>query len=98
MSWLILNIMLAAADPVHGTEVTQAALRNQAVVEQQVRKDTALRERAEFQKKFNDLVEAVSAFAVDYNQGKGEVWPAKKAEALRNAMKAVEQASPQPAK
>src|SRR4051812_38284123 len=92
MNWLILNFMLAAADPVHGTEFVQAALVNQAVVEQQHQKESVLKQRADFQKRFNDLVNAVASFAADYNHGNGEVWPAKKAEALRNAMKALEKA------
>jgi hypothetical protein len=89
MIWLVLNLMLAGMDPVRGTEFEQILMKNQAIVEH-AKTDAVLRRNAQFHQRFNDLVDAVAGFAAEYNQNHGQVWPAKKAEALRRAMRALE--------
>jgi len=42
-------------------------------------------ERRRFEQRFNQLVDALTHFASAYNQGHGQVWPHKQAEAVRKA-------------
>ena len=94
MHWLLLQLALLGTDPVHGTEFTQTALRNSVAVEQRQQTQLALRQEAEFRKRFNQLIEAVAAFTEKYNNGGGNVWPSKQAEDLHKAMKALEELGP----
>lgn len=47
-----------------------------------------------FEERFNKLVKAVEEFSQAYNENKGQVWPAGKAEALRKAMEQLQDADP----
>lgn len=47
-----------------------------------------------FEERFNKLVKAVEEFSQAYNDNKGQVWPAGKAEALRKAMEQLQDADP----
>jgi hypothetical protein len=51
--------------------------------------------RAQFEKRYQELVEAMNAFAKKYNDSKGNVWPAKEAEAIRKALKRIEDLGPE---
>jgi hypothetical protein len=89
MHWLLLQVVLLGTDPVHGTEFTQIALKNSAVIEQR-QKTELTRQEAEFRKRFNQMLDALAAFSEKYNNGGGNVWPSKQAEDLHKAMKALE--------
>lgn len=45
-----------------------------------------------FEDRFNRLVMAVEEFSQAYNGGRGQVWPAEKAAALRKAMEELQKA------
>lgn len=47
-----------------------------------------------FEERFNKLAKAVEEFSQAYNENKGQVWPAGKAEALRKAMEQLQDADP----
>lgn len=51
--------------------------------------------RVEFEKRYQELVEAMNAFARKYNESKGNVWPHKEAEAIRKAWKRIEALGPE---
>jgi hypothetical protein len=91
---LLLQLTLLFVDPVRGTEFAQASLKNQSSLEQPADLQAAVAREAEFKKRFNNLVNAVAEFAAVYNDAHGQVWPAKKAEVLRKAMKDLEKAHP----
>jgi hypothetical protein len=57
-------------------------------IQAQEREATARAEmqRQRFEQRFNKLVDAVAAFAKEYNEGKGQVWPSAEAAKLRKAM------------
>lgn len=55
------------------------------------RKDIPEKEKREFERKFNDFVSKLAAFTEEYNGSKGQVWPAKKAEAVTKAFEALRQ-------
>src|SRR5260370_40795568 len=91
MPWLLLQLALLGTDPVHGTEFAQTALKNSAVIEQRQKTELALRQEAEFRKRFNRLVEALATFSERYNDGGGKVWASKQAEGLHKSVKALEE-------
>jgi len=93
-SLLVQLLLLFQPDSLQMNELINAVSKNPAVVEQRLQSDTELRHRLEFKNKWETLVEAVEGFAAEYNDGKGQVWPEKKAAALREAMKALEQSEP----
>ena len=53
--------------------------------------DTSDQERRRFEEKFNRLIDALRDFTDDYNRSTGNVWPAKKAEAVSKAFRELEQ-------
>lgn len=79
------------SDPVRPSEQArlQANLRN-ASFEQSKAEEMRLRKR-DFEKRFNNLIDAIKNFSEDYNHSAGAAWPAKKADALRRAMHNLEQ-------
>ena len=48
-------------------------------------------QQKEFALKFNQLVDALYGFAVQFNEGKGSVWPQREAAKLRKAMHQLEE-------
>ena len=44
-------------------------------------------ERRRFEQKFNRLVDALDEFQREYNASRGLVWPKKKADALKKALR-----------
>jgi hypothetical protein len=51
--------------------------------------------RVQFEKRYQELVDAMNAFAGKYNDTKGNVWPFKEAEAIRKALKRLESLGPE---
>ena len=94
MGAILLQLTLYFADPVRGAEFAQLSMKSQAFEEQKARAEVTLAGEADFKRRFNQLVSAVADFAAVYNETRGTVWPAKKAEALRKAMKDLETAHP----
>ena len=92
MGSLILQLCLFQfpGDAVRGHEMMQSALKAQTAAAERQESETIRKQRQEFEKRFDSLATAVADFAKEYNKGKGEVWPAQKAEALRKAMEAVQ--------
>ena len=73
-------------DPVRAAEIQEQALVESAKQhDREVRAQQNLQQR-NFELKFNQLVDAIANFAKQYYQGKGQVWPQREAEKLRNAM------------
>ena len=89
---LLLMILapVAAGDLVRVAEVVekQAAADAQAFSKSQ----KALREAqlVEFHKRFNQVLDAMREFTDDYNNSKGNAWPARKAEKLDSAMRTLQ--------
>ena len=73
-------------DPVKGAEITQASLKAQprAPAGEEAR---SAAERRRFEKNFNRLVAAMDDFQREYTASGGHVWPQKKADALKKAIK-----------
>jgi hypothetical protein len=47
-------------------------------------------QRREFEERFSELSEAIAIFSKEYSEGKGEVWPKKRAEEVARAIKRLE--------
>ena len=73
-------------DPVRAAEIQQQTLVDSA---RQHEHDVRARQQlqlGQFELKFNQLVDAVASFAQRYNEGKGQTWPFREEEKLRQAM------------
>jgi hypothetical protein len=87
-------VALFQHDPVRPFEAqTMVAAAQARAMQEQQRQASSLKQRG-FEQKFNELVNALSEFVRKYNGAQGQVWPAKEAEALRNALREVERALP----
>jgi hypothetical protein len=75
------------SDPVRGTAMAQTALKQQTTAQERVVQDRQAQARREFERQFNKLVTALSEFTAEYNRGRGDVWPAKQADALKKAIR-----------
>ena len=73
-------------DPVRGAESAQRLSVAQTVHAVQDGKTNVQEQRRDFEKRFNLLVTAMAEFQKEYNASSGEVWPKKKAEALKKAI------------
>lgn len=51
--------------------------------------------RVEFEKRYQELVAAMNAFSSRYNESKGNIWPVKETEAIRKALKRIEDLGPE---
>jgi hypothetical protein len=74
-----------------GDAVRAAELRQRAVldgIKQQAHEVQARQEaqRRQFEVRFNQLVDALSSFAMRYNEGRGTTWPQHEADKVRKAM------------
>ena len=83
VSFSILPAM--AADTVREAET--AELQAKASASDYRGKSAAVIQTAEFHLKFNKMLDAMRAFTSDYNDNKGQAWPANRAAALDQAMK-----------
>jgi hypothetical protein len=90
----LLWVVLFERDPVRplDADILLNAAQVRAYAEQQRR--TKVEKERGFEKKFNRLIDALGEFTRQYNGSQGQVWPAKQAEALRNALREVELALP----
>jgi hypothetical protein len=73
-------------DPIRSAEAMERATRAQARPLHPLDPRFTAHQRQQFEEKFNQLIQAVSEFAREYNQSEGHLWPAKKAEALKKAI------------
>ena len=88
---LACQLLPVPKDPVRAAEVRERALVDSARQhERDVKARQDLQQR-NFEAKFNQLVDAVANFAKQYNKGKGQVWPLREAEKLRNAMRELQE-------
>jgi hypothetical protein len=78
---------LSVQDPVRGNDMALLVLSAQAAAQAQPPQQSGKQERQRFEEKFNRLIDALADFQKEYNAGHGSVWPAKKAEALKKAIK-----------
>jgi hypothetical protein len=90
----LLLVLLFQGDPVRSldahTMVSSAQIRS---FDEQRRRSIAEGQR-EFEVKFNKLIDALEEFSKEYRSSQGQVWPAKKAEALKTALREVERSMP----
>lgn len=93
LSLLILFLQIRP-DPVREHEMAELALRSRIRAAEQERALSVKLQQREFEKRFNELVKAVEAFAKDYNKTKGQTWPADRAKDLRTAMGRLQSVEP----
>ena len=74
-------------DPIRGAEMSQANLKAQRATMARQETTGNWEERRRFEEKFNRLVAALDDFQREYNASGGLVWPKKKADAVKKAMK-----------
>ncbi len=55
----------------------------------------AIARRAMFEKRYQQLVDAMNLFATRYNESKGNIWPHKEAEAIKKAVRRLESLGPE---
>lgn len=70
----------------------QAKLESELAESQEM---LATARRAQFEKRYQELVDAMNLFARKYNDTKGNVWPMKEADAIRKALKRLENLGPE---
>ena len=88
--FLAFQLVPMPKDPIRAAEIQQRALADSA--RQQERGVQAKQEfhQRQVELKFNQLVEAVASFARRYNETKGQAWPLREAEKLRQAMRELQ--------
>ena len=96
MRWLAAGFLFFqfGQDPIRQHELSERALRTQIQNAERERVAREDHKRQLFEQRFNTLVAAVEAFAKEYNQSKGRVWPKKHADELRAAMEEIQAIEP----
>jgi hypothetical protein len=79
-----------SVDPVRGADFGRFSNEAQVAAIERANADRTSRRHEEFERRFNELTAALSEFAGAYNNSPRKVWPYKKAEELRKAIKALE--------
>ncbi len=74
-------------DTVKASEVVQRIAEADRETQARTEAAKAAEERRRFEESFNGLVAALDDFQREYNASRGNVWPRKKAEALKKALK-----------
>ena len=90
----LLWLVLFQRDPVRPFDAEILANAAQARAYEEHQRRTKVQKERGFENKFNKLIDALGEFTRRYNGSQGQVWPAKQAEALRNALREVELALP----
>src|SRR5439155_10245702 len=75
------------SDGVRSAEIAQAALKQQIAIQERAGKEREGQARRRFEQQFKKLVTVLNEFSDEYNRTRGEVWPAKKAAAVKKAMR-----------
>ena len=90
----LLWVLFFQGDPIRPFDAhTMVNAAQSRAIDEQRRKSIAEGQRG-FEEKFNKLIDALQEFTREYNGSQGQVWPAKKAEALKTALREVERAMP----
>lgn len=85
----VMMLLLFQSDRVRQMDAVELANTARARAFEGERKDIPEKEKREFERKFNDFVSKLAAFTEEYNGSKGQVWPARKAEAVTKAFEAL---------
>lgn len=86
--WLVsLGLFQYRIDPVRGAEIAQATVKAQARARTDEGASRSEAERRRFEVNFNRLVSALDDFQREYTASGGHVWPKKRADALKKAIK-----------
>ena len=88
---LSLLMQLRVTDPVRSAEEAEMLLRARTAIQISPNIAREAQDR-NFESKFNALIKALSAFSKKYNEGSGQLWPTKEAEALRKALTELQRA------
>jgi hypothetical protein len=78
------------SDPIRPTEQARLQVNARAASFEQFRNREQQLYKKDFEKRFNELIDAVKAFSEAYNQSAGSTWPSNKARALKRAMHNLE--------
>jgi hypothetical protein len=82
-----LGLFQFRADPVRGAEMAQRVLKESAAQSQHDAAAKVEDERRRFAEALDRLSVALDDFRKEYEAGGGQVWPAKKAELLKKAIR-----------
>jgi hypothetical protein len=82
-----LGLFQYGVDPVRGAEIAQAIVNAEPRERAREAATRSEAERRRFEDNFNRLVAAIDEFQREYNASGGHVWPKKKADALKKAIK-----------
>jgi hypothetical protein len=78
------------SDPMRAGEFQQRALSDRIRQQDRELRVRQEMERREFETRFNQLVEAMSGFVKQYNDGKGMIWPQHEADKLSKALRELQ--------
>jgi hypothetical protein len=78
------------SDPIRPSEQAKLQAESRTASFERVQAQEKDLLRREFEKDFNQLVNAIKSFSDAYNQSQGSAWPAEKARALSRAMRKLE--------
>jgi hypothetical protein len=97
MNYLAIPLLVLSqvvGPPEHRTAIPDYQVKLESEYSETPEMLAALR-RAQFEKRYQELVDAMNAFAKKYNDTKGNVWPLKETEAIRKALKRLEELGPE---
>jgi hypothetical protein len=77
-------------DAMRAAELQERVLIDGLAQQERDQKARQERERRQFEKTFNKLVDALGSFSSRYNGGHGQTWPAKEAEELKRAIRELQ--------
>jgi len=77
-------------DPVRSAQALQMLHTARAEAAKPPELERSAVPKAEFERRWNDLVNALRDFTLEYNRGAGRVWPSKKANDVKKAIRQLE--------
>ena len=90
---LVLCFWQFHSDPIRPTEQARLQADARTAFFEQLRDQELQLSKKDFEKRFNELINAIRLFSEAYNQAAGSTWPSKEARALRKAMHNLEQSA-----
>jgi len=88
--FLLLLLAQYQVDPIRQTEAFQLLSTAQDDAGRRAEQQREAARRMEFEQRLNDLTIALREFTDEYNRNQGQVWPVKKAEAVKKAMQKLQ--------
>jgi hypothetical protein len=89
-AFLLIWLAQYPVDPIRTMDAFKLTSKAQDDAIRRAEQERATARKLEFERRLSDLTTALDDFKNEYGRNQGQVWPAKKAEALRKAIQKLE--------